>query len=142
MATLFPRPKRRLAVLLMCLFAVLGSCDSNTPWEREQLEKLQWLRTADAEAAFKKDQKASRIRFYQIYGFTLITPGIDIDVRIPGSCYHWVETMPIEGTSDALFSDEHFYLVKRARRFARKYNLLMKDHIDRAGLRSCPPKGG
>ncbi len=113
------------------------SCNDNTAWEREQLEKLQWLRTADAEVAFKKDLKASRIRFYQYYGYASLTPVVGFD-----PCYSQVEVTPIEGTGDVIASDKHLFLIERARRFATQYNLLMKDHIDRSGLRSCPPKRG
>jgi hypothetical protein len=116
---------------------VLLSCGGNKPWEREQLEKLQWLRTADAKIAFKKDLKASRIRFYGYYGFASVIPVVGHD-----PCYRQFEITPIEGTGDVIINNEHLNLIRRAQRFTTKYNQLMKKHIESSGLRSCPPKEG
>ena len=122
-------------LLTALLIPVLLACTD--PSENQQLEKLQWLRTADPVVTFKKDLKVSRIRFYQYHGFASVIPVVGND-----PCYRWAEVTLIEGTSDMIINGEHQYLNERARVFATEYNRLMKDHIDRAGLRSCPPKEG
>ena len=129
-------PKRIIIAFLLGLVPAYASY-AMSPQEKQEVTKLQWLYDADAKAFFEKDIKASRIRFFQYYGFTSVTPVVGDD-----PCYSWVEISPIEGTGDAILGSKHFDLIKRAQRFATEYNRLVKDHIDRAELRSCPQKPG
>lgn len=112
--------------------SVLPACSAS---QSPQVVKLRWLYAADAGTAFRKDLKANQLRFYAVYGYTTVIPGIGYDKYV--RCYQETELSYIEGTTDAVENAEHLLLNKRADRFAREYNLLMKAHLDSSKIRTC-----
>jgi hypothetical protein len=114
-----------LAVLISsCL--TLGACgatsDSETvPGQTEQLSRaLEKLDLSNPIADLDASLRAGDKRFVCVFGYAATAPGVsqadEVTVQRRGmKC--------IEGTSDALESDEHERLIGKATNYARSYNL-------------------
>ncbi|MFT5138056.1 MAG: hypothetical protein ACI8XV_003104 [Arenicella sp.] len=96
-----------LGVFALLLFLSMKSQPS------ENVEKLRWLYQAnpieDAEAAHQQGNYSVKC----VLGYTLVCPKAN----------SLFKTEIIEGTSDALDSDEHFKLNLKANQYAEAYNL-------------------
>ncbi|MDH3910091.1 MAG: hypothetical protein OEU09_02265 [Rhodospirillales bacterium] len=123
---------RRIARPFLFLACVAATATCASP-----PDELRWVESADAEEVFRSDVKAARFKFYGVYEYSLMFPGINEFNH--SRCYRDIERVPIEGTSDALVSLEHLRLNRLASDFAEQYNLLMKDYLDREGIGPCSP---
>lgn len=124
---------RRIVIVSGALLIVSAAVSCK---ESKQVEQLRWLYTAVPEEAFHDDLKSGSLRFFVVYGYASEILGVG---KLQHErCYPKIELTPIEGTSDAIESDEHMKLNLRARDFTRAYNLLMREHLDRSGRTTCP----
>jgi hypothetical protein len=117
--------------------------DKKAAWNQRRLagqcvRKLQWLETASAADAARKDADAKRYRFYSCFGESWNTPGVEF-IDYVACCKPAVRIEEIEGTRDRALSAEHERLMDMAYRFAREYNKRMRELLDTNGLSRCAP---
>lgn len=91
--------------------------------QKKYIDEMSWLYSAKPEDYFKKSIENNDFRFLGIYGYTLTVPEVsksclDIDKDIK----------PIKGTTDTVFGEEHSKLISMATKFAKDYNLRMKEY--------------
>ncbi len=106
-------------------FCVLVSCQPNNikSTQNKYKNELIWLRNANPQKDFEKSVKKKDFRFRGIYGYSLNVPGIK------GKClnYH-TDVNPIKGTGDVIYGKEHGSLIALAKKYAKSYNLKMKEY--------------
>jgi len=112
-----------VATIVGCLLfqvqgALAGDCE-------EMVQSLLWLESADPIIDAKTAIKDKDQRLMAVYGIALQIPGIEgASVR---EAYESGGHIAIEGTSDALCSDEHLRLNIIAEEYAIKYNKTILD---------------
>ncbi|MES9841311.1 MAG: hypothetical protein ABW134_12220 [Candidatus Thiodiazotropha endolucinida] len=80
---------------------------------------MKWLESADPEKDFEIAIKNNDLRFKAIGGYSLSTPGVEIE------CVGIDNVTVIEGSTGLIEGKEHFKLVKLAGTYAEKYNKKM-----------------
>ncbi|MCP4319763.1 MAG: hypothetical protein GY789_28230 [Hyphomicrobiales bacterium] len=120
-----------IVVLLVWYFAVYSRT-------YPEIEILRWLDKADAKAVFQQDLESGRIRFFVLNGSSSAIPGIEPSKY--NRCYSDVQLRTIKGTSDMFLNEEHLRLTMRADTFAKSYNLLMSEQLDRQKGGDCLPE--
>lgn len=107
--------------------------DADAWLERE----LGWAKDADAAARLAQDRAQRNVRFLSVCGLGCAIVGVsDITVRM---CYPDAEVVVVDKTTEAVQSEMHAELKKKARAFAEDYNRLMEAHLKAAGGGACPP---
>lgn len=89
--------------------------------------ELERMETADPKADLDVAIAANDFRFVGVYGIGFWCPEADHRDKVYG-------TKGINGTSDFSVNDRHFDLNCKASRYARAYNKLLINELDRRGM--------
>ena len=111
------------------VFLLTFFCSSfaNADWCSEDIEKLAWVASANAKQDALAALDSQNSKYMAVFGFTIIVPGVtDAESFKITTDKNYTA---IEGTGDALCSDEHAKLNQRAIEYATVYNQTI-----RAGL--------
>ena len=113
-----------------CIF--LNSCGSNSGCvvPKDLWDSISGDPGIDAEASFNN----GGFQHLGVYSITASAPGLEMDV---GCLRDWNAIVFIEGTTDALCSDEHQRFNERARVYATNYNLKLNELLGDASHRQC-----
>jgi len=103
-----------MVLLPPCLLA--QTCD-------EEVQALRWLEKADATLNAREALKNGNQKLMAVYGFTLYIPGVE--GKQAKSAYDDGNYIAIEGTTDALCSEEHGKLNSLALNYAESYNQVL-----------------
>jgi len=90
-------------------------------------QKLRWLYSADPQQDLLKALSRGDRRFIGVYGLGPTVPGIGADDPL---CKRY-GVRYLEGTSDAIRSEEDWKLNDLADKYAENYNLLLLEHLRR-----------
>lgn len=90
-------------------------------------QKLRWLYSANPQRDLKEALSRGDRRFIGVYGFAPTVPGIGPENPL---CKRY-GVRYLEGTSDAITSEEDYKLNDLAEKYAEKYNLLLVQHLRR-----------
>ena len=121
---------RRFLVAGFCIF--LNSCGSNSGCvvPKDLWDSISGGPGIDAEAAYS----SGGFQHLGVYGIVASVPGLGMDV---GCLRDWNAIVFIEGTTDALCSDEHQLFNRKARDYATNYNLKLNELLGAASHRQC-----
>ncbi len=99
------------------------STHSNDP---DHMSTLAWAQSADAEVDAKKAIKQKDYRLFVVAGRGERLVGIDAKdaARLKQAC----GTQYIQGSTDAIRSDEHLDALKKAYSYAEQYNQIVAKH--------------
>lgn len=112
--------KLPLVIVSIILFASQPYVVTAQEEKVDEIAKLKWLETADAEFDAIKAIERKDFRLRAIYGYTLSIPGLDQNI-----CTEYKTKFgfyPIEGTSDHFNNVEHARLNRLAIDYAFRYN--------------------
>lgn len=112
------------AIIMGCnVTADEKSTHSNTP---DHMSALAWAQSADAEVDAKKAIKQKDYRLFVVAGRGERLVGIDAKdaARLKQAC----GTQYIQGSTDAIRSDEHLDALKKAYSYAEQYNQIVAKH--------------
>lgn len=127
-----------------CAFA-LAACKEQAPAANSAAEdadawlqrELGWAESADPAAWAAQDRVQRNYRFMSVCGLGCAIVGVsDVTVRM---CHPTVPVDVVDKTTEAVQSERHSALKKKARAFAEDYNRLMAEHLKAAGEGACPP---
>ncbi|MGE4063430.1 MAG: hypothetical protein AB7E79_08680 [Rhodospirillaceae bacterium] len=133
----------RFLIPLMLMTAVSG-CKEQTPPQHQAAEdadrwlnrELGWVEGADAPTRAAQDASLKQYRFLSVCSLGCGVVGVsDVAVRM---CHPDVEVVVVDKTTEAVQSERHSDLKKRAKSFAEDYNRRMIDHLKSLGEGACP----
>lgn len=126
----------RLLVALASLFTGC-SAESDSATSVVAIERqLSWVENVSPAAMLQEDTRVGRLRFLSVCGYSCRIPAVGAITA--QRCYPSVEVQKIEGTTDALASDRHAALVRRAAEVADQYNTLVVQSAALQGRSLCP----
>lgn len=123
--------KRYATALLTSL--LLSSCHADKPdrvseqTDRQQqvLDGLAWLKTANPEQDARVAIERGDLRLLRTAGRSASIPGLPSDQASELRRKCGIAVVP--GTGDVVYGDEHLALLRKARRYAERYNQIMID---------------
>jgi len=118
--------------LLAMIFAVSGAAFA------DPVQELAWLKSADYRADFQRQVDAGSFTFRGVSGLGYFVPGVsEEELRM---CFAGIaDSKNIEGTSDALESEEHARLNDLAQQYALRLNHLVRAYLVASGRSHCEP---
>lgn len=128
--------KSLIFVLLMLLsYGSVTWADDATQQTKEpdHVAQLKWLDSADPDKMLQSDIKAGNFGFFVVCGFGCGAFG----VASPVQCYPLAKRQRMEGTADALESDEDGRYQEKAMRFAIRYNVQLAEYLSKHGMTDC-----
>ncbi len=122
--------RRTVKVLFACALLFMGTTSSLGANADSIVTELQNFLSVPPRARLDTSLAAKDFRFLGVYGYTVEVPGVPSSEssRITRS-----GVFGIPGTSDALLSEEHAQLTKRARSYAEQYNRLLLRYFSQVG---------
>jgi len=104
----------------------------------DPVQDLAWLKSADYRADFERQVDAGSFTFRGVSGLGYFVPGVsEEELRM---CFAGIaNSKNIEGTSDALDSEEHARLNDLAREYALRLNHLVRAYLVVSGRSHCEP---
>jgi hypothetical protein len=113
--------------LILSLFMVGAVVSCSAAPDSASVAKLRWLEHADPIVDAQNALASKDHRLVGVYGYTLSAPGIETSQQRTYQERYGIR--PIEGTSDALESEEHERLVRKATEYAERYNRHMLSQV-------------
>lgn len=111
--------KIRALVILLLIYGCANGGD--------EADKLRWLEKADPIKDAKEALSNNDNKLLAVAGYTVIIPGVDESMQM----YYLdnYEYTVIDGTTDAVESDEHIRLIKLAYEYAKIFNSVKLDAL-------------
>lgn len=132
----------RSLVLALAACALLTACTEQTDPAAEDADlwlkrELGWVEGPDAVSRIAEDVALKNYRFLSVCGLGCAVVGVsEIAVRM---CFPDVEVVVVDKTTEAVQSERHAELKKKAKAFAQDYNRRMAAHLKALGAGACPP---
>ena len=125
-----------VAVVLANTFPIIRAVSGAT--DQPDLEALRSFERRnpidDGRAAIRNNQ----LFFWGIGGFSMTVPGVDEHKKCRALRSL---TRVIPGTTDVIASDEHHRLIGVAERYAERYNVLIREQLEKLGQPVCENGG-
>ncbi|HEY3859406.1 MAG TPA: hypothetical protein VGM47_07330 [Gammaproteobacteria bacterium] len=121
---------------LLCAAPVAWANDpTSQAKEPDHVTQLKWLDSADVDKMFQADIKAGIYRFYVTCGLSCQADGVgNIDAI---QCYPIAKFKEIEGTADAIESEEDGLYQEKATHFALRYNIQLAEYLSKHNMTEC-----
>jgi hypothetical protein len=107
------------------------------PAQDSSERKLAWVESADPVKMFADSSRLGHTHFLTVCGYSCFEP--EIGALTYAHCYARAATkLTIDPTGDFIQSKRHAELKRQLFQFAKRYNVLVREELDRTGRRNCP----
>ena len=131
-----------VVLLVVCVLS-LAACKDQAPTTSADAEawlarELGWVEGADPVRRAADDRARKSYRFLSVCSLGCEIVGVsDVTLRM---CYPDVDVVMADKTTQAVQSDRHAALKRKARDFAETYNRLVVGYLKANGEGACPPQ--